>query len=41
MKTKIEKIQWYCHGGEHEATGSRYSDFNGNWNCEKHTEYLK
>lgn len=40
MKTKIEKRTFHCSKGNHEATGSRYADYDGGWSCWKHTPYL-
>lgn len=33
MKTKIERMTFHCTNGNHEATGSRYTDYDGGWSC--------
>ena len=41
MKSKLEKQQWYCFGGNHYTVGNRYANHHGNFDCWKHTAYLQ
>lgn len=41
MKKKLEQHKWICTKGNHEATGSRYANMDGGWDCYKHSPYLQ